>query len=585
MKKSTISEAANLRQVAEELLKKRSPETSANPSSDDMLKIIHELEVQTIELELLNEELILAKSVENATALKYIELYDFAPSGYFTLSKEGKILELNLSGAKMLGIERELLRNSFFSFFVSDETKPVFTNFLSKVFSGNTKELCEVILVTNDQVPMYVYVTGIATENGKQCHLTLVDTTERKQAKEELKAKLDELIIANKELMLTEQALKENGSKLLQLNDDKDRFISILGHDLRSPFSGLLGLSDLLMGNVRKLDIDEIEVFVNYINSSAKNTYNLLDNLLMWGRSQADRIPFDPQKLSLSAVCKDVLEILKPNADAKNITIDSSEANGINIFADVNMMKTILRNLISNAIKFTNKNGAINISARKTDLKVAISVSDNGIGIEPEILNTLFDISKIHTTPGTAEEEGTGLGLIICKEFVEKHSGKIGVESVFGKGSRFYFTIPSAVEFKPEIINNVLSVTENYQSKNLKILITDDDESSRMLLAILVEKFSKDIYYARNGVEAVVTCRNNPDIDLILMDIQMPEMNGFEATTEIRRFNKKVIIIIQTAFDLSNERAKAKEAGCDDFISKPINKTHLHELIRKHFNK
>jgi signal transduction histidine kinase len=584
MEKNTTSEAASLRQVAEELLKKRSMDTSAIPSSEEMLSIIHELEVQKIELELLNEELILSKSAENAIALKYIELYDFAPSGYFTLSKEGKILELNLSGAKMLGKERELLRNSFFGFFVSDDTKPVFSSFLSKVFTSNTRELCEVILSINNKLPLYVFITGILTQCGNQCFLTLVDTTERKQAKEELKTKLDELIIANKELMLTEQALKENGSKLLQLNDDKDRFISILGHDLRSPFSGLLGLSDLLMGSIRKLDIDEIEVFVNYINSSAKNTYNLLDNLLMWGRSQADRIPFDPQNLNLTFICKDVLQILNPNAIAKNITIYSSEVNGINVFADANMMKTILRNLISNAIKFTNKNGAINISARKNDSNVIISVSDNGIGIETEILNTLFDISKIHTTPGTAEEEGTGLGLIICKEFVEKHNGKICVESVFGKGSRFYFTIPSVSESEPEINNIASELKEDILTKNMKILITDDDESSRMLLAILVEKFSKDIFYARNGVEAVVACRNNPEIDLILMDIQMPEMNGYEATSQIRQFNKKVKIIIQTAFDLSNERAKAKEAGCDDFISKPISRTQLHELIMKHFN-
>jgi CheY-like chemotaxis protein len=155
---------------------------------------------------------------------------------------------------------------------------------------------------------------------------------------------------------------------------------------------------------------------------------------------------------------------------------------------------------------------------------------------------------------------------------------------VLGKGSRFYFTIPSVSESEPEIINIISELKENVQTKNLKILITDDDESSRMLLAILVEKFSKDIFYARNGVEAVVACRNNPEIDLILMDIQMPEMNGYEATSQIRQFNKKVIIIIQTAFDLSNERAKAKEAGCDDFISKPISRTQLHELIMKHFN-
>jgi len=139
-------------------------------------------------------------------------------------------------------------------------------------------------------------------------------------------------------------------------------------------------------------------------------TYNLLDNLLMWGRSQADRIPFDPQKLNLAYICKDVLEVLNPNAIAKNITINYSEANGLTIFADINMMKTILRNLISNAIKFTNKNGAINISARKTNSNITISVSDNGVRIKNEDMTRLFDMSGIISTKGTSQETGTGLG-------------------------------------------------------------------------------------------------------------------------------------------------------------------------------
>jgi signal transduction histidine kinase len=250
------------------------------------------------------------------------------------------------------------------------------------------------------------------------------------------------------ELIVTEQSLQENATEYLQLNNDKDRFISILGHDLRSPFNGLLGLSGLLKQNIRKLDIDEIEIFVNYINSSAQNTYNLLDNILIWGRSVADRIPFAPQKLSLTDIFNDVIEILNVNAFAKNITINYSAADEITIFADINMLKTVMRNLVSNAIKFSNKNGAICISTEQTRSTITISVSDNGIGIDPEVIKKLFDISQIHTTPGTADEEGTGLGLLICKGFVEKHGGKIWVESIPGKGSRFYFTLPR----KPKLL-------------------------------------------------------------------------------------------------------------------------------------
>jgi len=264
-----------------------------------------------------------------------------------------------------------------------------------------------------------------------------------------------ELILAKKELVFQAELILANKElkQSLQLNSDKDLFISILAHDLRSPFNALLGLSELLSENIRQYDIDEIENLVNYIKNSAQNTYILLEDILMWVRAQTGKIPFEPKKLSFADICKDILEILKPNANAKNITINYSTPNEINVFADKDMLKTVLRNLISNAIKFTNKNGAININSEENSGNVTISVSDNGIGITPDNLIKLFDISHVLTTKGTAEETGTGLGLLLCKEFVEKHGGKIWVESEVGKGSDFKFTLPIFTE-QPNDINN-----------------------------------------------------------------------------------------------------------------------------------
>ena len=166
----------------------------------------------------------------------------------------------------------------------------------------------------------------------------------------------------------------------------------------------------------------------------------------MWARTQQGNIPFKPQNLSFTDVCKDILKTLDLTADAKNITIDYSTADHITVFADIDMLKTILRNIVSNAIKFTNNGGAININAEENSGNVTISVSDNGIGIAPDDLTKLFDISQILTTTGTAKETGTGLGLLLCREFVEKHGGKIWVESEVGKGSDFKFTLPVSVE-------------------------------------------------------------------------------------------------------------------------------------------
>jgi PAS domain S-box-containing protein len=243
-----------------------------------------------------------------------------------------------------------------------------------------------------------------------------------------------------------ELALKESEAKLHQLNADKDRFISILSHDLKSPFNNLLGLSELLTKNLHKYDIDKIENFVINIHQSVQSTVNLLDDILTWARAQQGSIPFKPQNLSLRDVCNDVLMTLHPTASAKNIVIKCLAEDHLNVFADIDMLKTVLRNLVSNAIKFTNTGGAIRITAEQKDSNVTISVSDNGIGIPPENLAKLFDISEVLTTKGTAKETGTGLGLLLCKEFVEKHGGKIWVESEIGKGSDFRFTLPIFTE-------------------------------------------------------------------------------------------------------------------------------------------
>jgi signal transduction histidine kinase len=199
----------------------------------------------------------------------------------------------------------------------------------------------------------------------------------------------------------------------------------------------------LLTEDIRKLNIDEIENIANDIHKSARITNKLLDDILMCARTQQGKILFKPQNLSLSTSCENVLEILNPSAYAKNITIYNSFVDYINVYADADMLKTILLNLLSNSIKFTNNGGKITINKDQTSENLIISVSDNGIGISSDNLAKLFDISKVLTTKGTVGETGTGLGLLLCKEFVEKHGGKIWVESEVGKGSRFSFTIPN----------------------------------------------------------------------------------------------------------------------------------------------
>lgn len=261
--------------------------------------------------------------------------------------------------------------------------------------------------------------------------------------------RLDELFLANEEKAKrsAEQARINNElQRLLQLNSDKDLFISILAHDLRSPFTALLGISDLLIENVRTYSVEEIESLLKQIKGTSRETFALLEDLLKWTGTQSGKIPFRPQTLSFAGICKNVLETLNSNAFTKNITIKCSVSNQISVFADEEMLKTVMRNLVSNAIKFTNNGGTININAEENSGVVTISVSDNGIGIKPEKLLTLFDISQRQTTKGTEEESGTGLGLILCKDFIEINGGEIRVDSEYGKGSDFKFTLPVSDE-------------------------------------------------------------------------------------------------------------------------------------------
>ncbi len=240
--------------------------------------------------------------------------------------------------------------------------------------------------------------------------------------------------------------IQQQNFELTKLNADKDRFISILGHDLKNPFNNILGFSEILTEDIRNLNLDEIEDIARNINKSARITNKLLEDILLWARTQQGKIAFEPQNLNFKVVCLETLGILYKAAGAKNISVKCIAADQLIVFADINMLKTVLRNLVSNAIKFTNHGGVINIKSVQNSENVTISVSDNGVGIPPENLAKLFDISQVLTTTGTAEETGTGLGLLLCKEFVEKHGGKIWVESESGKGATFYFSLPASEE-------------------------------------------------------------------------------------------------------------------------------------------
>ncbi len=268
---------------------------------------------------------------------------------------------------------------------------------------------------------------------------------EEQRTQTERLSKANELLTNKQELIeLQAKQLKDTNEQLLVLNSTKDRFFSIIAHDLRNPFHTVSGFAEVLINDYKKLPPEKIERFLHLILMSSRSGNNLLENLLQWSRSQTGRMSFEPVNLNLSTIAEETINLLEGDAQRKNIRLQSLIDQKITVNADEHMLKTIYRNLVSNAIKFTPENGIISIKSVLIDSIVELTVADTGVGIPPETLSQLFRIEATVTTKGTANETGTGLGLILCKEFVEKHNGKIWVESEEGKGSKFTFTLPIA---------------------------------------------------------------------------------------------------------------------------------------------
>ena len=239
-----------------------------------------------------------------------------------------------------------------------------------------------------------------------------------------------------------ELILKENESRLRELNATKDKLFSIIAHDLRSPFNNIILLTELLTKEAKIREIPKSQQFLNLIHTTAQNTIVLLDNLFNWAKSQNGELNFKSEKTNIATVIREVLELSSAIAKTKNITLKPTKLEEVEIYSDEKIIKTILRNIISNAIKYSNPGDQITVFAISNKDHVEITVSDNGVGMNETTRKKLFSISTNVSSPGTANEKGSGFGLILCKEFVEKLGGTISVESEKGKGSDFIFTLP-----------------------------------------------------------------------------------------------------------------------------------------------
>lgn len=294
-----------------------------------------------------------------------------------------------------------------------------------KVISSGSSFKEEYKIITADGKIKWVWEQGrgVYSHTGKLTHLEgfITDITYRKEM---------------------EEALRESEARLAELNATKDKFFSIIAHDLKSPFNSIIGIGELLSEQIRKQEYDTLEEYTSIMKDSSVKAMNLLTNLLEWSRSQTGRMEFNPEFMRLSQIVDEVVALSRYNASQKSIQIVSHVPKSIICFADKAMVSSVLRNLVSNALKFTPRGGEVKISARNEGEHTHVTVSDNGIGMSQQELDNLFRLDSFYSTRGTENEGGTGLGLILCKEFITKHRCEIGAESIKGKGSNFTFTLP-----------------------------------------------------------------------------------------------------------------------------------------------
>ncbi len=269
--------------------------------------------------------------------------------------------------------------------------------------------------------------------------MTVKEAIKSFYADREIKRQNIELAELNTNL---EKKVEQRTKELQELNATKDKFFSIIAHDLKNPFNALMGFSSLLLDDFDAFNDEEKKDLIKTMSDASENAYKLLQNLLEWSRSQTGSIKWNPETINLDQIANETINLLKNQAMNKDISIQGVVPANTQVYADGNMVITVIRNLMSNALKYTPKGGEVKLFSNKQDYFIEITVEDNGVGIRKEDIDKLFRIDVNFSTSGTENEQGTGLGLILCKEFVEKNGGKIWAESEEGKGSKFKFTLP-----------------------------------------------------------------------------------------------------------------------------------------------
>lgn len=525
---------------------------------------------EKLKMDISDRKLMEQKIVESEAY--YRTLVDLSPDGIVVADFEGRVSYGSRKMYQILSIPSEVnVMGTSILDWVSPDYHEQLMERVKDILSGNIQiGSREYKLLKYDGSPLWAELSSspVTDAKGNINGLLVVcrDTTERKKV--------------NAELIRAKEAA-EQSDRL------KSAFLANMSHEIRTPMNGILGFAELLKD--AKLTREEQNEYIKIIEQSGLRMLNILNDLIDISRIESGQMNILFSEFSLKQELLSVYTFFRPMASVKGLNLsvhDKDSIDDVIIKTDREKLNSVLSNLIRNAIKFTLK-GYVEFGYKRKNRFIEFFVKDSGVGILPDMKDIIFERFRQGSESLARNYEGAGLGLSISKSFVEMLGGQIRVDSIPGKGTEFYFTIPlSDIMDQENTGTDTAKNTEGIVSgKKLKILIAEDDEASRLLISNIIQPFTKEIIEAVSGKEAVAICRKEEDIDIILMDIKMPEMDGYDATRLIRQFNKNVVIIAQTAFALLGDEQKALTAGCNDYISKPIKKEELLSLLKNHLKK
>lgn len=492
--------------------------------------------------------------------MKYTPVYTFIKE---VSAKESRVLITSDNYVEMVGVPAQEMKG-----------KTMHDLFPAELATKMTQD--DIAVVTNNKAiqideclenKFYSTIKFPINRNGKTLLAGYtIDITDRKQLEAEL---------------LNAKEKAEESDRL------KSAFLANMSHEIRTPMNGILGFAEILQDP--DISGEKQQEYLKIIQKSGSRMLNIINDIIDISKIESGLMKVKLSESNINEQIEYIHTFFKPEAAAKNLNLSfktSLPTSKALLTTDREKLYAILTNLVKNAIKFTTE-GSIEFgyALAKDSGFLQFYVKDTGIGIPEERQEAIFERFIQSDISDNMARQGAGLGLAITKSFVEMLGGKIWVESEVGVGSTFNFTLPFNLvqELTEEEKAQLLLDEMQNLTRKLNILIAEDDETSVLLLSIVVNEYCNQVLFASTGNEAVEICRNNPNLDLILIDIRMPELNGYEATRQIRAFNKQVVIIAQTAYGLSADREKAIETGCNDFISKPINKNSLLALLQKYF--